>query len=74
MFDYDFYRFARLVHSIHIDALALVIPYDIELEIIEKSYQGFSYSEGATDTYQEQVNYIQSDKLLLSRLKQSNEA
>jgi len=62
------------VHFICIDKLGLVIPYDIEFEIIKKAYQDFSYSDNVENPYEEQVDFIESNISLLSELKQANEA
>ena len=71
--NYDFYRFSRLVIDVLIVPNNFFIPYDIELEIIYKAYSKFEYSQDLKNTYDEQLEYIVSNKDLLLKLQASNE-
>ena len=71
--NYDFYRFTRLVIDTLIKDNNFCIPYDMELEIIYKAYLRFEYSEESTNPYQEQVDFVLTDKKLLLDLQASNE-
>ena len=71
--NYDFYRFSRLVIDVLIVPNNFFIPYDIELEIIYKVYSKFEYSKDLKNPYDEQLEYISSNKELLLRLQAANE-
>ena len=71
--NYDFYRFSRLVVDVLIQPNNFFIPYDIELEIIYKAYLKFEYSQNLVNPYEEQLEFISSNKELLLKLQASNE-
>ena len=71
--NYDFYRFSRLVVDVLIQPNNFFIPYDIELEIIYRAYLKFEYSQNLVNPYQEQLEFISSNKELLLKLQASNE-
>lgn len=71
--NYDFYRFSRLVVDVLIQPNNFFIPYDIELEIIYRAYLKFEYSQNLVNPYEEQLEFISSNKELLLKLQASNE-
>lgn len=71
--NYDFYRFSRLVVDVLIVPNNFFIPYDIELEIIYKAYSKFEYSQDVESPYDEQLEYISSNRELLLKLQAVNE-
>lgn len=73
LIDYDFYRFSRLVTDLIIRDNDFCIPYDLEYEIILKAYSRFNYSSSLSNPYDEQVEFILSDRKLLLDLQSSNE-
>lgn len=71
--DYDFYRFASLVKDLIIHKNDMSIPYDIEHQIILNAYACFQYQDIDMTSYDEQVNFIQSDSGLMLALINANE-
>lgn len=72
---YDFYRFSSLVKDLLIVPNNLSIPYDIEMEIIFKSYKTVNWKllEKDLNPYDMQVDHINSDTTLHLNLIQFNE-
>lgn len=72
---YDFYRFSSLVKDLLIYPNNLSIPYDIEMQIIHESFITVPPLEDDSDLtpYEQAVEFIQSNAVLLSKLKEANE-
>ena len=75
-YDYEFYKYSRLVVDIliHPNGLeisnGLEIPYDLEYDIVVASYERYMAAEveGVVDPYNHMTKWIQADKELYDQL------
>lgn len=72
---YDFYRFSSLVKDLISNPRNISIPYDLEMQIIYKSYKRYNALKlnSILTPYDLHVEYIESDKKLLKDLIKYNE-
>ena len=69
-YDYEFYKYSRLVADILIHPNGLEIPYDVEYDIVVAAYQRYQASciKDEIDPYGHMVCKIEADKELYSQL------
>lgn len=69
-YDYEFYKYSRLVADILIHPNGLEIPYDLEYDIVVAAYERYMAEEveGEVDPYTYMTNQIQADKELYDQL------
>ena len=74
-YDYEFYKYSRLVADILIHPNGLEIPYDLEYDIVVAAYERYMVVEvgGEVDPYNHMTKWIQADKELHDQLVASSE-